>query len=44
MKSNKELSVSEFIAAQNIKRAMLHLDNPDMVKTFLNKALSNLYK
>jgi hypothetical protein len=43
MKTNKDLTVNEFIAAQNIKRAMIHLDNPDQVRVYLTKALGSIY-
>ena len=44
MKTNKDLTINEFLCAQNVKRAMLHLDNADLVKEYLNKALSELYR
>lgn len=42
--TNKELAVNEFICAQNIKRAMLYIDNnPELVKMYLTNALKELY-
>ena len=44
MRSNKDLSISEFLAAQNIKRAMIYKDDPDMVSKYLKIALGELYR
>jgi len=44
MKSNKDLTISEFLCAQNIKRAMLNIDDKETVEVFLTKALVELYK
>lgn len=45
MKSNKELTLSEFHIANNIKRAMLHIEtNPDYAKSFLLAALRSLHR
>ena len=44
MRSNKDLSISEFLAAQNIKRAMIYKDDPDMVSKYLKIALGELYQ
>ena len=44
MKSNKDLTISEFLVSQNIKRAMLHIENPNDCKEFLMKALQELYR
>ena len=45
MKTNKDLTVNEFIAAQNIKRAMAYFDSdPEWAKASLVTALSSLYR
>ena len=44
MKSNKDLTISEFLCAQNIKRAMLNMDDRETVEGLLKKALVELYK
>lgn len=44
MKSNKDLTMNEFLCAQNVKRAMLYKDNAELVKEYLTKALSELYR
>ena len=43
MKSNKDLQINEFLCAQNIKRALVHFDDPELVKKYLSKALIELY-
>jgi hypothetical protein len=44
MKSNKDLTINEFLAAQNIKRAMAYFDsNPEWAKESLVVALKSLY-
>lgn len=43
MKSNKDLTISEFLCAQNIKRAMME-ENSLETKEFLRKALQELYR
>jgi hypothetical protein len=44
MLSNKELTLKEFHISNNIKRAMLHINNdPDYAKTFLLAALRTLH-
>lgn len=43
MRSNKDLTMSEFLCAQNIKRAMME-ENSLKTKEFLTKALQELYK
>lgn len=46
MKSNKDLTINEFLAAQNIKRALNALCNHDdvtEVKNHLYSALANIY-
>ena len=45
MKSNKDLTMTEFHVATNIKRAMLHIEtNPDYAKSFLLAALRSLHR
>ena len=45
MKSNKDLTLTEFHVANNIKRAMLHIEtNPDYAKSFLLAALRELHR
>jgi hypothetical protein len=44
MKSNKDLTISEFLCAQNIKRAMLRTDDINLVEHYLKQALVELYK
>lgn len=44
MKTNKELTLKEFHIANNIKRAMVHIDDDtDYAKTFLVAALKTLH-
>lgn len=43
MKANTELTISEFLASQNIKRAMLNIENPLVAKEFLLAALRELH-
>jgi hypothetical protein len=43
--SNKELTLKEFHIANNIKRAMLHIDDDtNYAKTFLVAALKTLHR
>ena len=42
MKSNKDLTVSEFIVSQRIKRAMIYIDDVK-VRDILKDALRELY-
>ena len=45
MRSNKELTLKEFHIANNIKRAMLHIDDDQQyAKTFLIAALKTLHR
>ena len=45
MLSNKELTLKEFHVANNIKRAMLNIDDDkEYAKTFLIAALKNIHK
>ena len=45
MLSNKELTMKEFHIANNIKRAMVHIDtDTDYAKTFLIAALRTLHE
>jgi hypothetical protein len=44
MRSNKDLTVTEFITAQNIKRAMLYKSNPELVSKYLKIALREIYR
>jgi hypothetical protein len=45
MLSNKELTLKEFHVANNIKRAMLHVDDDkEYAKTFLIAALKTLHR
>jgi hypothetical protein len=44
MKSNKELTITEFLAAQNIKRAMIYKDDPVLVSKYLTIALGEIYR
>jgi hypothetical protein len=45
MKTNKELTLKEFHIANNIKRAMVHIDNDkEYAKTFLIAALQTLQR
>ena len=42
---NKQLTLKEFHISNNVKRAMLHIDNnPDYAKTFLVAILQQLRK
>ena len=44
MKTNKELTMKEFHIANNIKRAMVHIDDDvNYAKTFLIAALKSLH-
>lgn len=44
MRSNKDLTINEFLAAQNIKRAMIHKTNTELMTEYLRKALEELYR
>ena len=44
MKTNKDLTVSEFLCAQNVKRAMVFSDDIEKVKKYLSIALEELYR
>jgi len=44
MRSNTDLTIAEFMAAQNIKRAMIYKDDPDMVSKYLKIALEEIYR
>ena len=44
MRSNKDLTITEFLAAQNIKRAMIYKDDPVLVSKYLTIALGEIYK
>jgi hypothetical protein len=44
MRSNKDLTINEFIAAQNIKRAMLYKDDPELVSKYLTIAIGAIYR
>jgi hypothetical protein len=45
MKTNKELTLAEFHIANNIKRAMVHIDDDaQYAKTFLIAALKTLHR
>jgi hypothetical protein len=45
MLSNKDLTMKEFHISNNIKRAMVNLDNePEYAKTFLIAALQTLHE
>lgn len=44
MKSNKDLTISEFLCAQNIKRAMLNMDDREVAEHFLMQALNELHR
>ena len=45
MRSNKELTLKEFHIANNIKRAMLHIDDDQQyAKSFLLAALRELHR
>ena len=43
MKTNKDLTINEFLCAQNVKRAMVFADDPQLVKKYLSIALGELY-
>ena len=43
MKTNKDLTINEFLCAQNVKRAMAYADDPQLVKKYLSIALGELY-
>jgi len=44
MRTNKDLTMNEFLAAQNIKRAMAYFDsNPEHARESLLVALKALY-
>jgi hypothetical protein len=42
MKSNKDLTINEFLCAQNLKRAMI-ANNLDDARLYINKAIKELY-
>jgi hypothetical protein len=44
MKSNKELTMKEFHISNNIKRAMVNIENPLVAKEFLIAALRTLHR
>ena len=44
MKTNKDLTINEFICAQNVKRAMAFSDDAEQVKKYLSIALEELYR
>jgi hypothetical protein len=45
MKTNKDLTLKEFHISNNIKRAMVHIDDDkEYAKTFLIAALKTLHK
>lgn len=44
MRTNKDLTINEFLAAQNIKRAMLYKSDPELVSKYLNIALTEIYR
>jgi len=44
MRSNKDLTITEFLAAQNIKRAMIYKDDPELVSKYLTVALEAIYR
>ena len=47
MKTNKDLTINEFLCAQNVKRAMAFAHEPadiDMMKKYLTIALEELYR
>ena len=44
MRFNMDLNISEFLIAQNIKRAMLYKDDPELVSKYLKIALAEVYR
>ena len=44
MKNNKDLTINEFLCAQNVKRAMVFADDPEQVERYLKIALEELYR
>ena len=44
MRSNKDLNIREFIAAQNIKRAMIYRDDVEKMEKYLKIALEEIYR
>jgi len=44
MKTNKELTLKEFHISNNIKRAMVNIENPLVAKEFLTAALRTLHR
>lgn len=44
MRTNKDLTMQEFHIANNIKRAMVNIENPLVAKEFLVAALRTIYR
>ena len=44
MRSNKDLTITEFIAAQNIKRALVFNGDEELVSKYLKIALEEIYR